>query len=56
MLIHFQLEQDKQFRVYQGSKFWFERGRLHRLNGPAYENRRGYKEWYEYGRFIRREG
>ena len=55
MRIRFNLEQDKQFEVYQGSKWWYERGRLHRLTGPAIENPSGYKVWFEDDQFIRRE-
>ena len=55
MNIIFRLEQDKTFRVYQGSKFWYERGRFHRLSGPAIEYPGGYKYWWENGRRIRRE-
>ena len=53
MRIEFKLEQEKQFEVWKGSKYWYERGVWHRLNGPAVENRGGYKGWYEYGLFIR---
>ena len=55
MRIEFKLEQEKQFEVYHGSKWWFERGRFHRLSGPAIENRWGHKTWYEDDRLIREE-
>ena len=55
MVIEFKLEQEKAFKVYQGSKSWYEQGRYHRLSGPAYEYPGGYKYWYEHGRFIREE-
>ena len=28
MLINFKLERDKAFEVYQGTKYWYENGRL----------------------------
>ena len=56
MRIKFKLEQEKAFRVLNGSKFWSELGLLHRLSGPAVENPWGAKDWFEDGRLIRSEG
>lgn len=33
-----------------------ERGELHRVDGPAYENIRGYKGWYINGKLHRVDG
>jgi len=41
---------------YDGSKFWYKEGELHRLNGPSVEYRDGYKEWYENGKRHRLDG
>ena len=37
-------------------KFWFKNGKLHREDGPAIENARGYKEWYIDGNRHREDG
>lgn len=29
-----------------GERLWYLNGLSHRENGPAYEGRRGYKEWW----------
>ena len=55
MVIEFQLEQEKKFRIWNGSKYWYEWGMRHRLSGPAIENPWGIKRWYEQGRYIRSE-
>jgi len=39
-----------------GSKYWYQNGKRHRLNGPAviYEN--GSKYWYQNGKYHRENG
>ena len=53
MKIKFDLEQEKEFRVYHGYKYWSERGRFHRLTGPAVEHPGGSKVWWEDNRSIK---
>jgi hypothetical protein len=31
---------------YNGTKYWYLNGMLHRLDGPAVEHYSGYKRWY----------
>jgi hypothetical protein len=37
-----------------GDRFWCQHGKIHRLDGPAYESNviKGYKEWYFHNKFI----
>jgi len=39
-----------------GSKEWWQNGKLHRLNGPAIEDANGDKEWYQNGKLHRLDG
>lgn len=44
-------------RVYpNGSKFWLQKGKLHRLNGPAIEKADGTNEWYQWDKPHRLDG
>jgi hypothetical protein len=38
------------------SKFWFQNGQLHRIDGPAIEHPNGMKAWYKFGRLHRNNG
>ena len=49
MIIYFQLEQDREFRVYCGTKHWFRYDIHHRSKGPAIEFTSGTKFWYKNG-------
>lgn len=35
-----------------GSKYWYQEGKLHRLNGPAVEYANGDKYWYIEGKRL----
>ena len=39
-----------------GDKRWIKRGKLHRLDGPAYESINGSKYWYKEGKLHREDG
>jgi hypothetical protein len=40
-----------------GTKRWFDKkGRLHRLDGPAFIYSDGYEEWYRHGKLHRDDG
>jgi hypothetical protein len=39
-----------------GSKFWYQDGKLHRLDGPTCEWYNGTKIWCQYGKYHRLEG
>jgi hypothetical protein len=39
-----------------GNKFWYHNGKIHRLNGPAYEEASGTKAWCRYGKYYRLDG
>jgi hypothetical protein len=39
-----------------GTREWFQNGKLHRLDGPAVEWSSGGKEWYQNGKFHRLDG
>jgi len=39
-----------------GQKFWTLNGKLHRLDGPAYENAYGCKAWLVNGVYHREDG
>jgi hypothetical protein len=44
-------------RVYaDGSKFWYQNGQRHRLDGPAIEHDNGDKYWYQNGQRHRLDG
>ena len=44
-------------RVYSdGSKEWYQNGKLHRLDGPAIEYSDGYTYWYQNGKRHRLDG
>ena len=40
----------------RGTKFWYQNGKLHRLNGPAVEHADGSKFWYQNGMLHRLDG
>ena len=42
--------------VYDGTKFWFLNGKLHRTDGPAKEWSDGSKEWFLNGQLHRTDG
>ncbi len=39
-----------------GSKSWFQKGKYHRIDGPAVENTNGHKAWYQNGKYHRIDG
>ena len=39
-----------------GSKFWYQKGKLHKENGPACEYASGGKQWYQNGLQHREDG
>ena len=39
-----------------GTKRWYKKGKLHRLDGPAVEWNDGSKEWYKEGKLHRLDG
>ncbi len=39
-----------------GTKFWFQNGKLHRLDGPAVEYANGDKLWYQNNKRHRLDG
>ena len=39
-----------------GNKFWYLNGKLHRINGPAFEHANGDKSWYLNGKLHRIDG
>ena len=39
-----------------GDKFWYLNGKLHRVDGPAFESADGDKYWYLNGLFHREDG
>ena len=39
-----------------GSKEWYQKGKLHRLDGPAFEGSSGTKSWYQNGKLHRLDG
>jgi len=39
-----------------GTREWFQNGKLHRLDGPAFEDADGYKSWYQNGKRHRLDG
>ena len=42
---------------YNGNKIWENKnGELHRLDGPAYEDLNGTKEWHQNGKLHRLDG
>ena len=44
-------------RIYSnGSKKWYQNGKLHRLDGPAVEQFDGTKVWYQNGQLHRLDG
>jgi hypothetical protein len=44
-------------RIYpNGSKYWFQNGKRHRLDGPACEYYDGSKDWYQNGKHHRLDG
>jgi hypothetical protein len=44
------------WKVYNGNKFWYQHGKLHRLDGPAMEWADGCKAWYQKGKLHRLDG
>ena len=41
------------FVTNDGTKQWYENGKLHRLDGPAIEWSNGGKKWYDNGQFLK---
>jgi len=39
-----------------GATFWYQKGKLHRLDGPAVEYASGTKCWYQKGKYHRLDG
>ena len=39
-----------------GSKYWYQDGKRHRLDGPAIDLANGSKYWYQYGKLHRLDG
>jgi hypothetical protein len=39
-----------------GNKFWYQNGKLHRLDGPAVEYADGHKAWCQNGNLHREDG
>jgi antitoxin component YwqK of YwqJK toxin-antitoxin module len=39
-----------------GTKRWYQNGKIHRTDGPAVENADGDKEWYQNGKLHRTDG
>jgi hypothetical protein len=39
-----------------GGKLWYQEGKLHRLDGPAWEWANGAKSWYHHGKLHRLDG
>jgi len=39
-----------------GNKFWYQNGKLHRLDGPAVEYANGEQSWYQNGLHHRLDG
>ena len=39
-----------------GAKYWYQNGKLHRLDGPAIEYPNGTKYWYQNGKLHRTDG
>jgi hypothetical protein len=39
-----------------GGKYWYKNRILHRVDGPAYENTDGYKQWWISGRYVADNG
>jgi hypothetical protein len=39
-----------------GNKLWYQEGKLHRLDGPAWEWALGSEEWYYQGKYHRLDG
>ena len=57
--IHYYFEGDVELIVEDwgnGTKYWYQRGKLHRLDGPAYEGSNGIKEWYQNDKLHRLDG
>ena len=43
-------------KVYpSGDKSWWLNGKLHREDGPAYEEANGYKSWWLNGKYVTEE-
>jgi len=46
-----------EMRVYSnGTKSWYQNGKLHRTDGPAIEGANGTKSWYQNGELHRTDG
>jgi hypothetical protein len=41
---------------YDGTKYWYLNGKIHREDGPAIEGASGYKVWYLKGELHREDG
>jgi energy-coupling factor transporter ATP-binding protein EcfA2 len=55
--IHNKIMQEYKVKVYaDGSKFWYQNGKLHREDGPAIEWSDGNREWYKNGKLHREDG
>jgi hypothetical protein len=39
-----------------GTKTWYQHGKVHRDDGPAYENTDGHKWWFQHGNCHRDDG
>jgi hypothetical protein len=39
-----------------GNKYWYQDGKYHRLDGPAWEEADGSKAWLQYGKLHRIDG
>jgi hypothetical protein len=59
----FLYDEDKQYHcengpaiVNNGSSYWYNHGKLHRLDGPAVIGRDGRKQWYVNGKLHRLDG
>jgi len=39
-----------------GDKYWYKKGRLHRIDGPAIEYSNGTKKWFKEGKLHRLDG
>jgi hypothetical protein len=37
---------------HNGDKEWWQYGKRHRLDGPAYKDAAGYEEWWVHGTYI----
>ena len=57
--IHYYFEDNIELVVYEwgnGAKFWYQMGKLHRLDGPAVEYADGTKHWCQMGKLHRLDG